>query len=1319
MFSVDASDSEEREAVAAPSGPSIYEYVLGSYGDTPTARASTPDAGDTVGGSPASGRSGRLRRERRKRRTPRPAVSLSAERAAGEQVGGSAESLLALGASYTPSPLGEGGASGGSESGEARGLPSHMLQPSRQSVASVTQWGSPVAPRESTVLGVGGGYSGRLAFQARFTVLDAFTVRCECVPLAPPGNYFEDRASLRFWRRKVLPPAEFSVRRRFDGLLQLRTAAFTLFYDPSASKGAFDHGGLRILLNLASTVQASSAVAVAAAIEQPARGAGGANVFAFGESDARQGNCGGTCRTLDGANGWQYDRNHRRDENGNARRYVDLGTGLLSRKGWAVVDDSGVPVFDASGWVRERDCDERSVDLYVFMYGDNYQQALQSFTAFSGRVPLVPRFALGNWWSRWWAYSQGELLEWMREWQERRRVPLAVCVIDMDWHLPGWTGYTWNRELFPEPDKMIAALHQLGVRVALNVHPAGGVHPHEAAYREMAEAMGIDPASDKPIHFNITSPSFVRHYLRLLHHPLEQQGVNLWWIDWQQGTYSGVAGLDPLFLLNHVHYLDHGRPRADGQRRALILSRYGGLGAHRYPIGFSGDTHATWESLAIQPLVTSTAGNVGFFYWSHDVGGFMGGVEPDGELFVRWVQLGLYSPILRLHCNKSPFMRRWPWGYEPTVQRAATAALRYRHRLVPYLYSESVKSSLRSVPLCRPMYWQWPRRNPVAYAGCGTQFSLGDSLLLAPFLEPAAPDVGLARRVMWLPPGHWRRLPSGEYLQGGRWMAVYGTLEEVPVFAEFGRIVPVASSAGCRSGIANSLAAMADDAHYDADAGLEHPAHLDVTVIAGGDGAFQLIEDDGSGGSDPLRCHCMTRMVVEFNSGQELTQEYARRRRDSLWVEVGCDFRAPASRELGGPLQWPEQRQYAIHLVGVRNVLGMHAGEYTLEVYRRVAEAPDEDIAARCTFAYDEAAETLSCVLPALPLASRFMVRVRAEELVSRRDRRAEKLTDLLQAMRLDNWCKTALHAEMAALLDGSRTPSQALAQTEWVSQFVDDGGGAGALTLRQTRSIYEIAYECGVEWLRRGYHPEWPQPPPVVAWNPRRCLHFVSPTPTPAGLRRERWLAERRMVRAKNEILADAIAREQLELARSMDTEPSLRPPPMSSAESDGYSDSLPPRAPPHPGKSATRSGGSKGAITRLLTAQESIAGGGGGGHDGGRAGWPLPAPHLPTSAPAETSTAIPPPSASPPPPSTTTLPHTSPPSHRTSSFTPLELVQAGYRVVRAQEFVVPADPQDDWCMEYRYGDEVCVRIAHDTDAVQLLRGPSAVAREERAQNG
>ena len=331
----------------------------------------------------------------------------------------------------------------------------------------------------------------------------------------------------------------------------------------------------------------------------------------------------------------------------------DLEDGLASLFGYATLDDSTTLAL-ADGWVAPRI--EGNLDLYYFGYGRDAAGAVRDFYRLSGPQPLLPRWALGNWWSRYYAYTAEEYQALIERF-EAEDLPFSVAVLDMDWHQvaidpkfgSGWTGYSWNTDLFPDPPAFLAWLHAHGLKVSLNVHPADGVRAFEDRYSRLAERLGIDPASGQPVNFDIADPDFLLAYLEEIHHPLEAEGVDFWWLDWQQGSHTAMPGLDPLWMLNHYHFLDSGR---DG-KRPITFSRYAGPGSHRYPVGFSGDTVTSWASLDFQPYFTATAANLGYGWWSHDIGGHMFGVRDD-ELVTRWFQLGVFSPINRLHSTKDP-----------------------------------------------------------------------------------------------------------------------------------------------------------------------------------------------------------------------------------------------------------------------------------------------------------------------------------------------------------------------------------------------------------------------------------------------------------------------------------------------------------------------------------------------------------------------------------------------------------------------------------------------------------------------------------------
>jgi len=605
---------------------------------------------------------------------------------------------------------------------------------------------------------------------ARFTVLTPELIRMEW---AADGK-FEDHASFVFLNRR-LPVPKFESTVSIDGQSArhtIKTNALTLTYTDTGD-GRFTPDNLKIVL-----IVDGKPVTWHPGLTDP-------------------GNLQGTTRTLDGARGSQ------------TREPIEPG--LISRSGWALVDDSTRPLFDSADfsfkqgekspwpWVIERAAGDRQ-DIYFFGYGHDYRKALGDYVRVAGRIPLPPRFAFGAWWSRYWDYTDQELDELVRGFHEND-VPLDVLVIDMGWHISkeqltalgevdqshhdlGWTGYTWNKTLFPDPGDFLARIHSQGLKTTLNLHPASGIEPWEQAYPAIAKAMGIDPATRKYVPFDITDKKFATNYMDLVHHPLEKQGIDFWWLDWQQEQHTALPGVMPTWWLNYVHFTDQQR---EG-KRPLLFHRWGGLGNHRYQIGFSGDTVSVWDSLAFQPWFTATAANVGYAYWSHDIGGHMpGAVEP--ELYTRWVQFGAFSPILRTHTTKNPESERRVWAYPEPYSSILRSSFQLRYAIQPYLYTEARRTYDTGVAFFRPLYYDWPEA-PEAYDN-KDEYLFGDQMLAAPITAPADKMSGLATENVWLPQGDWIEWPTGKHLTGPTTVERTFSLDQTPVYVRAGAIVPM------------------------------------------------------------------------------------------------------------------------------------------------------------------------------------------------------------------------------------------------------------------------------------------------------------------------------------------------------------------------------------------------------------------------------------------------------------------------------------------------------------------------------------------------
>lgn len=625
----------------------------------------------------------------------------------------------------------------------------------------------------------------------RITVLDTCLFRLE----QDPTLKFNDDATQAVWFRNM-PEQKYTVTRTSDGISVSTESNITLSVFRDAEKNEIIINGRALPLE-------------------------------------NNENLLGTYRTLDCYDGEIYIRDKSR---------LRLGNGVCSKNGVAVIDDTAsLRLIDG----RLEPASDDLLDLYVFAYGQDYRAAVRALYMICGSVPMLPRYAFGNWWSRYHAYTADEYLYLMDCFKENG-IPFTVATLDVDWHYSrsldedkqitaqgkntldrgclatpenkqiGWTGYSWNKRLFPDYRKFLSQLHERGLKVTLNLHPSSGVRYYEDMYEEMANAMGVDPAEEKAIEFNISDPKFTDAYFRILHAPYERDGVDFWWIDWQQGNTSEMKGLDPLWALNHYHYLDNAKDRL----HPLIMSRYAGIGSHRYPIGFSGDTTISWDTLRLMPYFTATAANCGYTWWGHDIGGHHLGSKDD-ELYLRFLQFGVFNPIERMHCTDSALITKEPWAYENGIGELAKKALVLRHRMIPFLYTCNYLTHSRGLALCEPLYYQYPNcRESYEFKN---EYIFGQKLIVAPVTSHST-ESGLSEVEVWLPEGTWTDFFTGELYRvkkGGKVFTAVRPLDSIPVFVKAGSAIPLSNDGG------NSC---------------ENPSRLEIKLY-NGDGEFSLYED--------------------------------------------------------------------------------------------------------------------------------------------------------------------------------------------------------------------------------------------------------------------------------------------------------------------------------------------------------------------------------------------------------------------------------------------------------------------------------------------
>lgn len=590
----------------------------------------------------------------------------------------------------------------------------------------------------------------------RFTVISDGTLRLE---YAPDGKFVDNKSFVAV--NRLYPDVDYKLKSK-GAWIEITTSKMRMRYKKDSGQFTGD--------NL-----------VIEAVK-------GAFPFTWKPGVQQKGNLKGTYRTLDGMDGETQTQTWVADTKKGEQ--LKLEDGLLATDGWSFIDDSQGLLFDNDPdweWAKERPANGGQ-DWYFMAYGHDYKQALKDYTLFAGKMPLPPRYAFGYWWSRYWLYSDKEFRNLIDNFNTYQ-IPLDVLVVDMDWHYTekgkgGWTGWTWNRDLFPNPQGFLKYLKQNDLKITLNLHPADGVAAYEENYTEMAKDMGVDPETKKTIPWVNSDKKFIRSMFKNILGPMEKDGVDFWWLDWQQGMFDPkMKNLSNTWWINYAFFSDMEKRR---ETRPMLYHRWGGLGNHRYQVGFSGDAVISWKSLDFQPYFNSTASNVLYGYWSHDLGGHIGS-QIDPEMYTRWLQFGALSPIMRTHSQKGAKLNKEPWVFNKEYCDIIRETIRQRYVMAPYIYTMARKGYDDGISLCRPMYYDYPE-NKEAYE-FRNEYMFGDDVLVMPVTALVENDYAQVR--VWLPEGEWYEWHTGALLKGNQIVERSFAVDEYPIYIKAGAILPM------------------------------------------------------------------------------------------------------------------------------------------------------------------------------------------------------------------------------------------------------------------------------------------------------------------------------------------------------------------------------------------------------------------------------------------------------------------------------------------------------------------------------------------------
>ncbi len=518
---------------------------------------------------------------------------------------------------------------------------------------------------------------------------------------------------------------------------------------------------------------------------------------------------------------WFYGQAEARNFKGGAislddyKGRVKLDKGLYSTDGFVMLDDSGNFEIDANGFLVKPDVNK--VDLYLFMYKRDFGMCLRDYFTLTGYPPLIPRYALGVWWNREKIYNFDNTKSLVKAFN-RYQIPLSVLLLSEFWHIKDAndynlyrTGFSFNRELFPNPEEFVKYMHDRGVRVGVNIDPSEGVRKEEDRYLNIAQELNI--ADGVTIPYNVFDKNFMALYVKHLIDPLLDLGVDVYWLDYKKD-------LEAIQTLQYYYNKDFDRMK---DTRPLVLTRSPLVAPHRAGILYSGETIVGWDTLKFLPFYNSMAANKGVSWWSHDVGGYKDGIE-DSELYLRYVQLSAFSPIFRFSAKRGVYYKREPWMWDVKTFTIAREYCWLRQRLIPYLYTAAYEYHKTGMPLIQPIYYTYPEiYDEPTYRN---EYYFGKELFIAPITKPK--DITMNRSIerVFLPKGIWYDFKTGKKFVGNKRYVVFYKEEEYPIFARAGAIIPLAN-----------LEKNINDTNP--------PKSMEINVFPGQSNEFKLYEDDG------------------------------------------------------------------------------------------------------------------------------------------------------------------------------------------------------------------------------------------------------------------------------------------------------------------------------------------------------------------------------------------------------------------------------------------------------------------------------------------
>ncbi|MFC6289974.1 glycoside hydrolase family 31 protein [Levilactobacillus angrenensis] len=453
----------------------------------------------------------------------------------------------------------------------------------------------------------------------------------------------------------------------------------------------------------------------------------------------------------------------------------------------------------------------KEMDYWVTC-GDTPSAIEEQYAAVTGKVPMMPDYAMGYWQCKLRYRTQDELLAAAREFKARK-LPISVIVIDY-FHWPKSGEYTFDKTYWPDPKKMIAELHEMGIKLMVSVWPT--VDQTSSHYQEMKEqGYLVQTERGVPITMDFlgnngfvdfTNPDARTYLWQLLKKNYADKGVDLFWLDeaepeytvydfdnyrYHQGTNLQIGNTYPVTYSKAIY---DGQTE-EGNQQVINLVRCAWAGSQKYgALVWSGDIDSSFQSLRNQLAIGLNMGIAGIPWWTTDIGGFHGGVDDDEgfrELVTRWFEFATFCPVMRMHGDREPHTEPLsavgggkmpsggatePWAYGDKVYGIMKQYLNLRENLKDYIRTQMQAAHEKGTPVMRPLFYDFSK-DKVAW-DVENEYMFGSDILVAPVLYE-----GSNQRKVYLPVGtSWVNVYTDEVIAGGQEIAVETPLNQLPVF---------------------------------------------------------------------------------------------------------------------------------------------------------------------------------------------------------------------------------------------------------------------------------------------------------------------------------------------------------------------------------------------------------------------------------------------------------------------------------------------------------------------------------------------------------